>query len=110
MVSFQGLNESVTTFLGTATVGVPVKVSASATVANCADGNVFCGVACGGRDGCVAVQVSGYVKLPYSGTAPTVGYVKLVADDSGGVKTSSSGREYLVVELDTTAKTVGFIL
>ena len=109
-ISFQGFHENVATFAGDLPAGRPVKLSASGTVSACASDNVFCGVSGGGRDGYLSVQLTGYVCLPYSGTAPTAGYGKLVADSNGGVKTGASGREHLILTVDTVHKTVGFIL
>ncbi len=57
-----------------------------------------------------ACRCKGFVKTPYSGTAPALGYTALAADGNGGVKAASSGPLRLVLELDTTKKTVGFCL
>ncbi len=63
-----------------------------------------------GRDGkACSVQLSGLVRVPYSGeTAPAVGYAELLADGYGGVSVvTSGGSSYLALEVDTTAdKTV----
>ncbi len=80
------------------------KVSAGGTAAPCADGDKFCGIAQSIRGGHVGVQLEGFVQVDYTGSAPGVGYVSLCADGSGGVK-AGSGREYLVVHVDSTAKT-----
>ena len=48
--------------------------------------------------------------VSYSSTAPAYGRAILVADGSGGVKTAESGDTYIVVDKDTTAKTVTIIL
>ncbi len=109
-VSFQGFNQSVATFAGTVQAGKVVKVNAPGAVVACPGDGVFCGVAGGGSGGYLSVQLTGYVSLPYSGTAPVVGYGKLVADAAGGVKTGTGGREYLIVDVDTARKTVGFLL
>ena len=84
------------------TVGYPCHFSGNDTVANSASGGEFSGVIEGARSGLVTVQYRGFVTLPYSGTAPTVGY--------GGVKTATSGRNYLIVHVDTAAKTLGLML
>lgn len=47
--------------------------------------------------------------LPYSGTAPTVGFATLAADSNADATASASGREVLVTEVDATAKTVGVL-
>ena len=109
-ISFQGFHEDAATFEGSVPAGQAVRLSASGTAASCAADGVFCGVSGGGRDGYLTVQLTGYVNLPYSGTAPAAGYGKLVADGAGGVKTGASGREYLILDVDTVSKTVGFIL
>ena len=80
------------------------------TVAPCSDGNSFCGVAMCVKDDACCVQVAGFVTVPYSSTEPTPGYAKLSADGTGGVKSDESGREYLVVSVDTAAKSVTILL
>ncbi len=111
-IKFNGLMDEVATFKRAAeiTKGYPVKVSANDTVAAAANGNPFCGVAVNGSGSLQGVQLKGYVELPYSGTAPTVGYCALVANGNGGVKADASGRSYLVVNVDTTDTKVGLIL
>ena len=61
-----------------------------------------------------AVRTSGYVKMTYTGTAPAVGYAALAATGAASVKADTAspavGGEHLVIDVDTTAKTVGFML
>ena len=110
-ISFQGIGQVCATFLcGTVAEGQLVKVSGRGTVAACDDGDGFCGVAVCKKDDACAVQVAGFVTVPYSGTEPAPGYAALAADGSGGVKSVESGREYLVADADTTAKTVTILL
>ncbi len=85
-------------------VGQVCKVSANGTVAPCGDGEKFCGIAAHVRGGHAAVQVAGFAQVGYTGTAPGIGYVNLCGNGSGGVK-AGSGKEYLVVSVDTAAKT-----
>ena len=79
-------------------------------MADSANGAVFSGVIAGVRDELVTVQYRGFVTLPYTGTAPAVGYANLAANGSGGVKTASGGRSLLVVSVDPTAATVCVLL
>ncbi len=111
-VSMQGVGAScLSAKKGTAaTAGYPCHFSASDTVANSANGAVFSGVIAGVRGELVTVQYRGFVTLPYSGTAPAVGYATLVANGAGGVKTASGGRSLLVVSVDPTASTVCVLL
>ena len=90
--------------------GEPVKVCDSGTVCACADGEAFCGVLEGVRGGHGAVQLHGFVTLPYSGSTPALGYNSLLANGNGGVKTGSNGRNCLVVRVDTNVKCVTFEL
>ena len=60
------------------------------------------------KGGYAGVQVKGFVKTPYSGTAPALGYTALAADGNGGVKAAPSGPLRLVLELDTTRKPLDF--
>ena len=109
-VSFHGIGQVCATFLGDGTEGQVVKMSSKGTVAACSAGESFCGVALCAKDDACAVQVAGFVTVPYSGTEPAPGYAALAADGSGGVKIVESGREYLVADADTTAKTVTILL
>ena len=113
-VSFEGIGENLVTFYNSASApaaaGHTVKMSANGEVAACADGDVFCGVCSSCSDELAAVKTCGCIGMAYTGTAPTLGYAKLASDANGGVKVSASGREYLVVEVDTVNKTVEFAL
>lgn len=111
-VSFKGIGENVVTFkTSTAVAGKPVTMSANDTVAVSAKDDLFCGVCISVEDGYAAVQTSGYVELPYTGTtAPSVGYCTLVADGTSGVVVDEDGRALLVINVDTTAKKVGFMM
>lgn len=111
-ISFDGMNQWAATFATSDAVeGHVVKMTAGATVGACTDGDSFCGVTAAKRAGdACAVQLAGVVTAPYTGTAPTVGYAKLSANGTGGVKASSTGREYLVLDIDPSANTVTFVL
>lgn len=112
-IKFNGLMNEVATFkvASKITAGTPVNVSANDTVAASASGAAFCGVAANYNNGLQGVQLRGYALLSYTSTAPTVGYSLLVANGAGGVKVdATNGKAYLVVNVDTTAKTVGVIL
>lgn len=114
-VSFGGIGEVVVTFEAAegTTAGQPVKMTDSGKVMACASGDRMCGVALfAAEDGHAAVQLRGYVKLGYTGTAPTVGYgyLKAAADGKVAAATSTTGGEYLIIDTDTDAKTVGFYI
>ena len=103
-VSFEEIGRLGVTFAQSGCqAGQVCKVSDNGTVASCAAGDKFCGVVEGVRGGVAAVQVAGFATVAVSGTV-SLGYVNLCADGSGGVK-SGSGREHLVVSVDTAAKT-----
>lgn len=111
MICFTGYNESMVTFNAAdgVEVGAPVIVTANATVGAGTADAAICGVARSVREGIASIQTSGYVELPYTGTAPALGVGSLVCDGNGGVKTGS-GRSVVIVEVDTTNAKVGFIL
>ena len=111
-ISMQGIGAAhLSAKAGTAvTAGYPCQFTGNDTVANSAAGADFCGVIAGLRGSLATVQYHGFVTLPYSGTAPAVGYGILVSDGTGGVKTATSGRSYLIVHVDTAAKTLGLML
>ena len=91
------------------TKGDLVKISENNTAAACASGNVPCGL-CLGTDGDYAcVQLEGYMKVKYTGTAPALGNAVIAADGNGGIKTASTGKSVLVVSVDTAAATAEII-
>ncbi|MGI6248963.1 MAG: hypothetical protein ACOYJX_06130 [Acutalibacteraceae bacterium] len=112
-VAFNGLMANTATFCAGEgiTAGIPVKVGANNTAAPCTAGDAFFGAAVSAGNGYAAVQLSGFVTLPYTGTAPVPGYNLLAGDGSGGVKVvTAGGRSLLVLNVDTSAKTAGLIL
>lgn len=110
-VSFNGIGERLVTFISDgAKAGQVVKVSGAGTVAPCAAGDGFDGLALFVEGGYASVRLGGFVTAAYTGTAPGYGRVGLSADGSGGVKADTSGVSYLVVDKDTAAGTVTFCL
>lgn len=110
-VSFEGIGESVVTFYNNgASAGYPVKMTGNGEVGACANGDRFFGVSLSSEGDFAAIQTEGYVELPYSGAAPAVGFSKLSANGSGGVKTDANGGEFLVIEVDTVNKVIGISL
>ena len=82
----------------------------------CGAGDDFCGMVLSvsrGGDAC-AVALGGMVTagytVPAEGAAPALGWSGLSADGEGGVQADADGSTYLVVDVDTTAKTVTFVL
>ena len=103
-VSFEEIGRLAVTFGQEGCVaGQICKVSANGKVAPCADGDKLCGIVEHVRGNHAAVQVAGFAEVSITG-AVSVGYVNLCADGMGGVKTGE-GREYLVVSVDSSAKT-----
>lgn len=112
MISLKGFNQQIITLKksGTPTTGAPAVISANNTAAAAGANGVFVGVINTVSDTTVGVQMTGYVEMAYSGTAPSCGMAILVADGSGGVKAAETGRTVTVVSVDTTYGKVGFIL
>lgn len=86
----------------------PCKVSANDTVVLCADGDRFHGIVGNIDREICSVHLRGIFCLPYSGSAPTVGTSKLLANGSGGVKVDVGGDGFRVVNVDTTNTMVYF--
>lgn len=112
--SFEGIGQWTATFgcHNDVAEGQMVKVSGNGEVTICGDGDNFCGMAAVvGRDGLAcSVALSGMVTVPYSGSAPALGWSNLSADSNGGVKADESGRTCLVAGVDTANMTVTFVL
>lgn len=111
MITFDSIHETYVTFNAEENLdaGQVCKISDDSAVGPCAAGDDFCGLARQVRCGLAGVVLSGYVEVPYSGTAPALGSTALCADGDGGVKAGGE-KEYLVVSVDTTLQTVGFFM
>lgn len=111
-VNFNGIGDKTVTFkAGAVTEGAVCKVTANGTVAACSSGDSFAGVARHVRAGYTDVQLGGYALVSYTGsTAPTLGWCGLSANGNGGVSADAKGRQYLVVEMDTTNSILGVFL
>lgn len=109
---FSGFDTKEITLFATedVTVGAAVGLRDAITVNVPAADKSFCGVCTAVRNGHASVVLTGHAVATYSGTAPEIGYCKLAGDGKGGVKVSESGREYLVVDVDTNDKTVDIIM
>lgn len=108
-VSFNGFDEGVITFEtdGDIEINSPVMITSNGKVSEAL--GTFCGICKCTKNGYAAVQLNGYVVVPYV-NAPMVGYSKLTAINGKVTTDNIYGREYLVINVDTSAKTVGFIL
>ncbi len=111
-ISLNGYGENTATFKAdsTLTKGEPVTMAENFTVKSCDANDDFIGMAVNSDDGYACVQLDGYVKIGYSGTAPELGVCSLVADGNGGVCVADTGRKFVVTDVDTDNKSVGIIL
>ncbi|MDD6023683.1 MAG: hypothetical protein PUC06_05515 [Oscillospiraceae bacterium] len=109
MVGFDGIGSMVITVKdGGVVPGQPCKCSGGKAMEKAAAGEAFQGVCLWQRDDIAGVQVDGFVTMPYTGTAPTVGFDILAADGNGGVQKSASGKSRMIVDVDSVLKTVTF--
>lgn len=95
---------------GGAVAGGVCKYSENDTVAVPGAGESFHGVCVFLKKDQAAVQVKGFATLPYTGTAPGLGYVQLAANGNGGVQVGADGPQRLVAAVDAAEKTVTFCL
>lgn len=111
-ISLNGYGENIATFKFTSLVaqGQPVTMEENFTVRPCAESESFIGMAIDANGEYASVQLDGYVRFGYSGTAPSVGICKLAADGNGNVCVNDNGREFIVTDVDTDNGTVGIIL
>lgn len=109
--SFNGFNEQVASFEADSSVaaGKAVGISANGKVQAVTSG-AFCGVCKKVKDGIAAVQLAGYVKVPYTGSL-SLGWQKVSATTGSKIAAdASNGREYLIVDVDSAANIAGIIL
>jgi hypothetical protein len=116
-VSFDGIVDAPTFLASGITYGTdegkPFKVSGNKTAALAAADDLLDGIIeTISEDSDVIVgRIRGFVTVAYSGSAPSAGIQKLEADGAGGVRVDAdNGREYLVVDVDTTNTTVTFLI
>lgn len=110
-ITFGAIGKQYVTFASDdAAEGQVCKMSANGTVTACDEDDAFIGVVESIRGGFASVVLNGYVELPYSGTAPDLGYAILAADDAGGVAEAEAGRTCLIVTIDSTNGTLGMFL
>ena len=112
-VSFNGIGCIAATFKtsGKVSPGNIVKVTENGTVAACADGDEFAGVAeTVSEDGYARVLLGGYAEVSYNSTAPAFGKNYFAAAAADKVEAAEAGREAIVVYLDTDGKTVGLFM
>ena len=112
MISLKGFMEQTVTLLADESVenGALVGMVENEKVAKATNGEKFIGIVAGCSDAAAAVTVKGYVEVNYSGTAPSLGFVKIVADANNGVCISDAGREVLVTTVDAENGKIGFIM
>ena len=105
-ICFEGIGQMVATFATDEelTPGMAVALKKSGTVGLDSEDETLCGVTVGAaRNGAVAVQIGGVVKVSYSGEKDlNVGWQELVCDGVGGVTTTdgNDGVKYLVLAVD----------
>ncbi len=116
-ISFNGIRDKATFTASSLTYGTDegkvCEVTANQTVGLCANDDRFHGVieTIERDDAVCVVRKTGYYTLDYTGTDPAAGIVKFSADCAGGIKLdNTNGSEYLVVDVDTTAKKVTLFL
>ncbi len=110
-VSFKGFNEKVLTFKCEAeiTKGYGVKITDNQTVGMCDEGDAFVGICLDSDNENATVQMSGYVKMNYSDTAPALGKNALVCAADGTVQENAAGTPCTVLAVNSTDTTVEFL-
>lgn len=114
-ISFEGYNENCLTFNKEENSAIKkgdfVALSANGTVTVASANSDIIGC-CADVDGdYVTVQTQGHIKAPMaSGESIALGYSSISVNANQQVVASSTARKVLVVDVDTSAKTIGFIL
>ena len=110
-VSFKGFNDKVLTFMceEEITKGYPVNISNNNTVSEAETAESFVGICLESDNENAIVQVSGYVKMNYSDSAPALGKNHLVCAADGTVQENSTGTPVTILAVDDTDTTVEFL-
>lgn len=111
-VYLNGFDRKEVTFNASSTAkeGKTVSLINKTTVGASSVDTNFLGICVSVRSGMASVVLRGYVTVSYSGTAPSLGYSKIAADGTGGIKLSDSGRDILVADVDLINGTCGIVL
>ena len=109
-LSYEGIGQVVATFAMEEGVepGMAVALVDNGTVGMCGSGVDLCGKVLAVHGGCCAVQMSGFVKLPFTGESPTTGWNSVAGDGSGGVCVGQGSNNYLIVQVDDDECTIVF--
>ncbi len=111
LISYESIGQvCVTCYNSGVQVNQPCKMSTNCSIVACQDTNEIEGVVIASRGSLATVAIKGFVTLPYTGTAPTVGYCSIGATGTGKVKVVDGARKYVVFNVDTNKKTVTFCL
>ena len=101
-ISYEGIGHLSVTFPNhNATEHQVCTVGNDGKVCACTEGGNFIGEVESVNATYAGVQVGGFVKLKYTGAAPAVGFTKLSANGTGGIKADAEGQGYWVVSVDT---------
>lgn len=102
--SYEGIGHmSVTLPAADCVVGQVCTLNYSGEVVSCNSGDEFIGVVESVNGEQAAVQIEGFVRVPYDGILPGCGYMGLVGNGKGMTTNSGESRKYLVVEVDGSA-------
>ena len=109
-ICFEGVGQVAATFRveddENVQTGMAVTLTDNGTVGLGEGDKPLCGVLLGSvRGGAAAVQIGGVAKVSWSGEDdPGVGWLELVCDGNGGVKTAdgTGGTKFLVLAVDGT--------
>ena len=111
MVCNKGFNEGLITMnYVSGEEGNVVTITENFKCSAAADGDSLLGILVNSRGKIASVQIMGFAKVKYTGTAPTLGVAGVAADGNGGIKVSSNGRQVLVISVNTDKNTAEIIL
>ena len=113
-ISYKGFNTQIMTFENDTEIkmNAPVTLDESGKLVPAKAGESFIGCLVSRRNGTAAVQMVGYMEIPFTGTTPKYGYNRLVANGNGGVvvSTDENAPLYRVLYRSNEAGIAGVIL
>lgn len=103
-------SDLVATFKGNILIGDLVEFHHGGIATKSGINKEIVGVCVTSRGGLAGIKIKGVVTLTYTGTEPSLGYTALISTIDNQIKVGTTGKKYLVLDVDTIKLTATILL